>query len=417
MYRKSVTLSVILFAATIFGADLQAQDTVFLKSGRILHGKVTEGTDEETGKYIQIKTVGGSVYRLDKGDSVKSVLLEDMSDIEYRKRVRNMAKNATAHMELAKWCEKQKRGKTRFAEEIRWHYENVIRFDPDHIVARRKLDYMQLDDGSWVLKDLYAARHGYVKDGNSFVPAIGAQFGQATEEADEVMDAKKIAFTRWLRDAKRGKWDALQLMQLCDETSVDLICNAAADNRESFSVELRRVFMDAIATVPSNISANTLVEFSIKDPDRSIREHAIALLSQSEFNHSYAVVRLSSSGLKASDNQVVNNAAFAIAEISSTEDYSREQAVLPLINALWTTHDFATGNLGPGRLNPSFGNGGTGLNTGGGPQSVKRKVKNQQSIDALRRLFEVDFGYDEKAWTDWYITNFTRYDLNVRSDK
>lgn len=414
--RLQIVLSGFLTGCLLFHGAADAEDTVLLKSGRTLHGKVKEGKDEKTGKFIDIQTASGSFYRLDYNDSVKSVTYEDESNFEYRDRLRNMANNATAHMELAEWCRKQPRGSTRFKEQIAWHFENIIRFDPEHVVARRKLGYIKLDDGSWVLEDLYAEKYGYVKDGRYFAPAIIEKVRNVGEIEDSARNEKKAAFLQWLRSMRRGGGSAMQLQQLCDETSIEFIAKQAQDDREKNSVELRRVYLDAIGTVKtSSLAISALAEFAMKDPDRSVREHAIALLSQPEFNHVTAVSFLKA-GLVSPINATVRNAGFAIGEVCSSDDYSRDYAILPLAKSLSTTHEFATGNLEAGRLNPTFGNGGSGLQTGGGPQSVNRDVQNDSSLTALRRLVEVDFQYDEKAWTNWYIGNFTRYNMTVRDD-
>ena len=89
---------------------------------------------------------------------------------------------------------------------------------------------------------------------------------------------------------------------------------------------------------------------------------------------------------------------------------------MPLIDALETKHVIAIVGNEPGRLGMTFGDGGTGMTTGGGPQSRTEMVPNDASRVALKKITGQDFGFDEVAWQNWYLENYTLYDLNVRVD-
>jgi hypothetical protein len=415
MTRALTTIGILFLSLFVVDDSAFARDTVFLKSGRVLTGKVTEDKAEKGGAYILLTTETGSIYKLDKGDIVKRVVLREQVDRDYEARLKHIRDIATDHVELAKWCEKQDRGKTRFKEQIRWHYENVIRLDPDHTNARRKLGYMKLEDGSWVVRADYALRQGYVADRKrDWVAGLTKNVEAKNAEYDAIAGAKKKEFNMWVRAAKRGNFQPAVLARICDASTLEMVYQSAIDAQ--FNVELCRVHLDAISTVRNNEAIKKLVHFAIEASERDIREHAIALLSQPEINHVTAVLFLKQ-GLTFSKNSYVRNAAFAIAEISSTDDYSRDVIIVALANSLNTQHEQRiAGALEAGRMNTSFGNGGTSFQTGGGPQTEMVPYKNQPSLDALRRLFEADFGFDENAWREWYITNYTRSDMTVRGD-
>ncbi len=414
MFRLGIATTTTFLMLFVCSVTIHARDTVFLKSGRVLTGKVTEDEAEKGGAFILLTTESGSIYKLDKGDIVKKIVLREQIDRDYEARLKHVRDIATDHVELAKWCEKQDRGKTRFKEQIRWHYENVIRLDPDHTNARRKLGFMEFEDGSWVVRANYALRQGYVADRKrDWVAGLSKNVDAKNAEYDAIAGAKKKEFNQWTRAAKRGNFQPAVLARICDASTLQMVFESAVDAQ--FNVELCRVHLDAISSVRSSEAIKILANFATT-ANRELREHAISLLSQPEINHATAVIFLSQ-GLNFSRNSHVRNAAFAIAEIASTDSYSRDFALVPLADSLVTEHvQKIAGALEAGRTRTSFGDGGTSFQTGGGPQTEKVSVKNQASLDALRRLFEADFGFDEKAWRDWYITNYTRSDMTVRGD-
>ncbi len=408
----------ILFLILLFVcSDLaDARDTVYLKSGRVLTGNVKEGKAEKGGAFIFLKTESGAIYKLDKGDIVKTFLLREQVDIDYETRLKRVRDIATDHIEIAKWCQKQDRGKTRFKEQIRWHYENVIRLDPEHSNARKHLDHMKLADGSWVVRADYASRQGYVADRKrDWVAELSKYVAANDEELDVQFGAKKKEFNLWLKSAKRGQFQPAVLAQICDQSTLLLVYDSAIDYQNNF--ELARVHLDAIATVNSGTAIRILCQFAMEASNQAVREHAISLLSQSKMDHATAVLTLTE-GLTNPDRQILLNAAFAIAEVASTDDFSRDLVVIQLADSLVTEHEEKIeGALEAGRMNTSFGNGGTSFQTGGGPQTQMKQYENQASLDTLRRLFEVDFAYNEQAWRNWYIENYTLSDLTVRGDE
>ena len=395
-------------------ANILTADTVYLKSGRILTGKVTEGKAEKGGAYIVLTTETGAVYKLDKGDIVKTLHKLDQVELDYKKRLPLVRDIATDHIEIAKWCEKQRSGKTRFKEQIRWHHENVIRLDPDHSNTRKKLGYIKLPDGNWVAEAEFKARQGYVKDRRRWIPNLSKLVKENEDQNDAKFGAKKKEFNMWVRNARNGNVQPSALARICDNSTIFLVFDSAVG---ASNEEMVRIHLDAISTVKSNLAIRMICKFAMEHHNKSVREHAIALLSQSDMDHTAAVLALAE-GLTFSNRGVVLAAAFAIGEVASTDEFSRDHAIVPLARALNTEHDEKIpGALEAGRLNTSFGDNGTSFQTGGGPQTRKVKYENQASLDALRRLFpEARFGFDERVWLDWYIQNYTLTDMTVRGE-
>ena len=274
---------------------------------------------------------------------------------------------------------------------------------------------MKLADGNWVAEAEFKSRQGYIKVRKRWVSNLSAKVKASEDEFDAKFGAKKKEFNMWVREADRGNLQPGVLADICDDTTILLVYESAVG--VTSGVELVRVHLDAIASVNSNLSIRILCQFAMMHVSKDVREHAIALLSRSG-NHGKAVLTLAE-GLKFPNRGVVHAAAFAIAEIASTDEYSRDLAIVPLAKSLITTHNVKIpGALQPGSLNTSFGTGGTSFQTGGGPQTEDKDFENQPSLDALRRLFtEVRFGFNENAWLNWYVENYTLLDMPVRSDE
>ena len=419
-FFKSAMLGMTLAVSIMATSASAAKVHVFhLKTGGTLTGEIIDQSAESAKgpDWLVIRTANGSEHKILRRSLKFNPQLAGSSDVYYRQRARKVADNAGAHIELAKWCEKQERGSIRFAEEIRWHFEQAVRFDHDNRLAREKLGFMKLRDGTWVVEDQFVASHGYVEIKKRWVAKIGAELIARNKQDPRRTDNKK--FASWIRDVKRGRFSEAELTaKLVDVIEpwmvleLDKIVN---DEKRPVNKSFKRIAMDGIATLNHPVALNGLISFALLDDDNDIRDRALDLLSQPQFNHNFIVSRLATK-LNSELNVTVRRAALAIGEISATDDYSRDVILLPLSEALITTHKVPTGNLEEGRLSTGFGNGGAGLQTGGGPTEVDRDFRNTQALDALRRLTEVDFGYDEQRWANWFIENHTRRDLLVGED-
>ena len=76
----------------------------------------------------------------------------------------------------------------------------------------------------------------------------------------------------------------------------------------------------------------------------------------------------------------------------------------------------------PGSLSPTFGMGPggapgpSGLSVGGRPKIVTYQLRNQAVLDALVTLTGANFGFDQQAWKDWYVSQRKTHAPNLRRD-
>ncbi len=180
--------------------------------------------------------------------------------------------------------------------------------------------------------------------------------------------------------------------------------------RDETDRAMKLLYIEAFGRVPSFGANQALCHFAIVDPDKDVRERALTLLLQDHYDHAVSV-RLIAPALAAKSNEYVRRAAFALGELGSPA------AILPLIGALETKHKMAIQGNEPGRMSMSFGPNGTGMKTGGGPQSRTVVVENEESLTALKRITEQNLGFDESSWKKWYLENYTLYNVNVRADE
>ena len=398
-----------------------AHDLFILKSGRLMRGDVvTESVSEDSGRpNTVIKMESGSLYELDRTRLIARTFPDGELDQEYRDRFSEMPDTAEANWNLQLWCSSVDGGKFKFAEQIRFHLQNAIALDPDHRLARSKLGYDQLDDGTWVLAERFAINRGYQRQGTGWAPMMQDDVDESRANADAILGRRKSDYVQWQRDVRKNKTSDLELArrlaEICDEHAIGLL---AEDAFTQPAIRIREMYIDAFATVNTNAAIDQLVLFAIADPDQALRERAMTILSQPEYDHTYVVLRMTGN-LKSNDNVKVNQAAAAIAEVASTDDYSRQYVLMPLANALITRHTFSTDALEAGRMAINSNTDGSlgGFSTGGGPQTVDRDLMNEQVYSALKRLSEADFRFDKQAWKDWFIETHTMYDINVRGDE
>jgi len=387
-------------------------DTVILKTGGELQGKVeSEIKDESDGRlYVILRTASGGLLKLDKARLVDKVRVADELDAEFERRLTTAADDPKLLWSVYEWCNQQVNGASRFKSQMDFVLHRIVETDPTDKRARFKLDYVLIDD-KWVLRPQKFAAHGYIKDGTSWAPKLQQMISEGSAGSRQILGEKKSALSQWAKEARKGRLPKSQLeaelFVICDEVGLPIVLNLEAKSENSPA--LRLMYVEAFGRVPTFRANQALCYFAIEDPDAAVRERALTLLGQPHFDRA-ASARLMTGYFGTNDNLKIRRAAYAIGELNSMH------AVIPLIGALATKHTIAITGNEPGRMQTSFGSGGAGLTTGGGPQSQDVVLQNEPSRIALKKITGQDFGYDEVAWQQWYLQNYTLFDIRVRAD-
>jgi|GEM_PF-3736492 len=131
-------LRILLIATYLLAAASLQADTLILKSGRELHGEVTESGDK-----VKIKTRNAE-YTLRRSQVDKIVKAKSIRDAYREKLAALEEEDADGCYELAMWCKEKK-----LHNESKQLLNRALIFDPGHKKTRTALGY-QLVDGAWV---------------------------------------------------------------------------------------------------------------------------------------------------------------------------------------------------------------------------------------------------------------------------
>jgi hypothetical protein len=382
-----------------------------LKSGGTLAGKITEGKNPDNGRaYVTVIKNDGSVIKLDRSRLVRKVELPNSISIEYQQQAAK-AQSADDHRNLLNWCLEQPRGKRLFQSEIELHANHILQSLPDDKQARKVLGF-EREDGAWIQKDQFFGEHGYTRDGTSWTPIRAAQMEDRQNQVDETIADRKASLRKWQRAVRRNEasFDDLTkaLLKFSDQYSLPLI--EAAATREN-NPDIRAVMLEGIGSQTGTSAMRKLVKFAMEDPDDFVRERALTLLGQPHYD-AQAASHAFAEFFASKKNVDIQRAAHAIGELGGTS------LIGELIEVLVTTHTEKNPNaLGPGRLNPTFTrDGGAGLATGGGPQTITITRQNDRVLNALRVLTDQNLDFDVDQWRQWNIKSNTHHSISVRAD-
>ncbi|MHC4957371.1 MAG: HEAT repeat domain-containing protein [Planctomycetota bacterium] len=183
-------LVLLIVAPTVVG------DTLVLKSGLRLYGKVTED-----GKDKFAVTLDGKTHRVGR-TSVAKVIPGESAVEEYSRRATE-AKDAAGWYRLALWAKDQKMARAERA------FAKVLEYDLDHRAARRELGYEKID-GDWVSGADAKRSKGFVLCGGVWV---------LPQEADKLMKSGLIDQAK-VTDEHRSRADEIVRGLLDDDAEV-----------------------------------------------------------------------------------------------------------------------------------------------------------------------------------------------------
>lgn len=394
--------------------SLKIKDSVVLKSGSKLFGTLkSEGKDDNGRKFVLFETEDGALLKLDVVKTLNRSKIHKLDDVDaaYNKHIETLEDTAESHWQLANWCGKQASGSIRFKDQIKFHWERVMELDPNDDNVKRKLGFTYISaENRWVPKAPYHQSHGYEKKGTSWAPVLQREVSAWHDQKKTVEGERKRLLAQWKKNVRKsgsGSASAIQneLFRICDADAVVIFFEEAKDEQNA---TLRGFYIEAFGRVPTYIALRALCFFAVEDASLANRERALTLIGQEHFNPESAV-GVFAGYLGDSVRTRVLRAAFAIGEIGSVN------AVLPLVDALITTHQVAPGDQ-PGRIQTGIGNSGNieNFGIGGDSKPKNRTYQNDAVASALRNITGENFGFNESAWQRWYIENHTHHDIKVR---
>ncbi len=421
LLNNSKRLSVIMLAMFSLPFAVRA-DLVRLKQGGELRGKIVTNVNE-VGYRVSVRTVTGAVITVHKND-VGFETRRPLSFETYELKSRLVPDTVEAQWELAEWCREQ-----RLKRQQEIHLEKMLALDPTHEIAHRLLGHVERD-GKWASLEEHMLDQGYVRYRGRYITPeekLLLEHSQEERERQNEWMAKASLWASWLT----GRIDKQREIALENFRTIDdplAIPGLQRHLGEQENRNLRSLYIETLSQINDSSAITALVRMGVFDGDRGLRLRAIEKIPE---NQTYLAVTEFVQHLRDSQNVVVRRAATGLKTLGSSK------AVPQLIDALVTNHSYrikvpnpTTGvSLGPGGSVSSGGRGSllppdieAALLTGAmspdniilppGPQSfhwetVNIAQQNPEVLEALRSLTEVDFGFDERTWKLWWLSQNT----------
>ena len=389
-------------ATLLWFSPAHSVDTIELSGGGHLAGAVRRLPERK----IDIVKVDDSIMVAIPKTHVRRVV-SDEKLTEYIRRASKVGQDAEKHYDLAIWCAKNiKDNRDAY---LRHHMQLAIRFNSEHSKARAALDYVR-EKGKWVrYSDLQRSRGMISVAGKWVLPEAAA--------IEEVQDTTNVGSKKWIREVERLVRVVLRGNSKSDEAMDTL--RAIKDPLASTAIAkqllnskqpraLRLLWIELLARFRDIVSYQALVQVGVNENDDVIREKALDELAQHGAHHAVATyVNM----LRSKNNRDVLKAARALTY------FPDPGLALEYVNALVTTHQKTIMPAGGGTNAGFTGNGSSGFSTGQKPKVITRHLENPPALTLLKMIEpEVDFGYDERAWREYFARKHGSYSGDLRRD-
>ena len=417
---NSKRISVIMLTMISLPLSLRA-DLVRLKQGGELRGKIVTNANE-VGYRVCVRTVTGAIITVHKKD-VEFETRRPLYYETYELKSRLVPETVEAQWEMAEWCREQ-----RLKRQQEIHLEKMLAIDPDHEVAHRLLGHVERD-GKWASLEEHMLDQGYVKHrGRYITPEEKMLLEHSQEERERQSEwmAKASLWASWLT----GRLDKQREIALENFRGIDdplAIPGLQRHLGEQENRDLRNLYIETLSQINDSSAISALVRMGVFDGDRGLRMRAIEKIPENQTN--FAVAEFVQH-LRDSQNVVVRRAATGLRTLGSSK------AVPQLIDALVTNHSYRIKVPNP-TTGVSIGPGGA-VSSGGGSilppdiqaalltgvmspdniilppgaqsfhwETVNIAQQNPEVLEALKSLTSVDFGFDERTWKLWLLSQNT----------
>eukprot|EP00913_Durusdinium_trenchii_P008952 g8418.t1 len=314
------------FAVLIASASVGTADVIKLKNGGVIRGKIDRGVTITTADPLVITTLSGTVVAV-KRANIDSAVRRSMTVEEYQTRVRRSPNTIQGHLELAEWC----RGKG-MIDERELHMRKVLKLDPEHLDARRALGYSKRG-GKWSTAEERKRARGLVRYKGRFItPEELAIRKKAEEQSDRERDwAIKVKTWRAWMSHRIAEKRVEGTQKLKGITDPDAVTGLARYLSKDQNPQVRSMYIDILGNIPGSQSATALVKQMLNDISDDLRYKALNAIRDEQFA---AAMAMFIEALKSPSNMIVNRAALGLRRVGN------ENAIVPLVNALVTTHKY-----------------------------------------------------------------------------
>lgn len=374
-------------------------DSFLLKTGARVHGEWLNQDDRDA-LFYSVATEHGGRVQLDRSH-VAEVIRQSESQLKYDRLAPTVADTVEDHWKIAEWCKAND-----LPERQSQHLLRVIELDPQHVSARRALGYSEIG-GQWVKKEEHLERNGYVRYKGKW--RLQQEVDLAEQRRGEELAKKNwyVKLSRWRSQLNGDRRHAAleNIRQVREPLAIEAIGRMLQSERDQ---RMRLIYVEVLGQIDDHQASAALIEIALSDRDEEVY---YACVDQLKPRSTPPLVRQFVLALKSPYNARVNRAAFALGSLGD------RSAIPPLIDALVTQHDtylpdsdmititFASG--GPmNRSGDSYTSGPTS------PQVISQTATNQEVLKTLVKLSGISFGFDQKAWRNWYTLDQRRTQLS-----
>ena len=399
-------LPVMILAAVWAASSAAARgEVVVLKSGGHVEGKLLNPKESPREKYV-LEIAGGSRVTFAKSQ-VREVVRQREAKDEYDKIRHTFADSVEGQMELAAWCRDH-----HLDTERDRHLKRVLELDPGHAQAHLMLQHVRVG-GVWRSRQQFWQDQGYVLYQGDWMTPQEVELRERArkdELAEKEWRQRLKRWRVWLSEGREA--EALeQIDQITDPYAVDALAKLLSKEPVE---EYRKRYLDALARIGTPGAWKILLEGSLRDPYEEVRLTCLDHITERpvpSFTDFYI------DRLQDKNNPIVNRAAIALGRLKD------RSAVLPLIDALVTRHEYQVAPAGQGGYQATFGsmNGqplGGGMNFGNSGPKIEVVYHNNE--DVLQALVQLtggqNYDYNVLAWKSWYTGQKRSLSLNARRD-
>lgn len=384
--------------------EFAGADTVEISGGGHLTGDVSRKPDSvivRVDDEIQVALPASRVRRVVESDALAA----------YRRRVTQAGEDAEAHYELAVWCVTGSNVPGDSKHYRAHHLQRAITLDPEHAKARAALGFKK-QNGKWVrTSDLMRGRGMISRAGRWELPESVAieDYQQDTDvNAKKWIKEVKRLVALVLRNTKKSPEALVALQSIEDPLASNAIAEQLINSRErgAQSRNMRMLWIRLLGKFRNSVSVKALVQAGLMEDDPVIREAALDQLVKYGAGSAVATYLPC---LTKNDNALVNRAALGLASFPDPE------LAMTYVDALVTTHK--TEQAPSSAINAGFGEGGGGLQTGGQKKVYVQTCRNPAVLALLQAIEpDVDYGYDEQRWREYFANKRSRFSGDLRRD-
>ncbi|MBX3420664.1 MAG: HEAT repeat domain-containing protein [Pirellulaceae bacterium] len=386
-------------------------DRFQLKDGRLFSGSVVKADTVELDERQQtrwtVEIEPGVIVRIQQSDMNRNGHVGvDEREAEYQQKIVKLPDTADAHYRAAQWCSQQG-----LHDLARAHYLRTIDLNPEHKEARAAVKHTRSSDsGRWVKRDDVMSNRGKVfHEGKWKFPEYIPMDEAVQDEAKRRAQLQK-EITRWHHDAATGSGEKAQqalayLSQVDNPLAIEYVSQLLLDKQKSgqppATALLKQTYIGVLNKFDSPSAAVTLAQVCVNDALPAVRNAALDALGRGAWQSAMPVLV---SYLRHANNELVNRAGFALGQLNAQE------AILPLIEALSTKHEFQT--AGNTNYSPTAG----GLSMGG-PKKRTVELNNDRVHSALAQITgQGQLGFDKSGWKAWYASVYAPPVDDLRRD-